>query len=100
MDNLGTTELAGIIGLMGLVVVIAAALSGPMDRIGVPQAAIFLALGALLGPHALGVVDFDFDSVALGAIVIVSLVLVLFSDSVAVDYSGVRTVRRSSRVES
>jgi NhaP-type Na+/H+ or K+/H+ antiporter len=90
VDNLGTTELAGIIGLIGLVVVIAAALSGPMDRIGVPQAAIFLALGALLGPHALGVVDFDFDSVALGAIVIVSLVLVLFSDSVAVDYSGVR----------
>lgn len=90
MDNLGTTELAGIIGLIGLVVVIAAALSGPMDRIGVPQAAIFLGLGALLGPHALGVVDFGFDSVALGAIVIVSLVLVLFSDSVAVDYSGVR----------
>ncbi len=90
VDNLGTTELAGVIGLIGLVVVIAAALSGPMDRIGVPQAAIFLALGALLGPHALGVVDFDFESVALGAIVIVSLVLVLFSDSVAVDYSGVR----------
>lgn len=90
MENLGPAELAGIIGLIGLVVVIAAALSGPMDRIGVPQAAIFLALGALLGPHALGVVDFDFDSVALGAIVIVSLVLVLFSDSVTVDYSGVR----------
>ncbi|MCR4342004.1 MAG: hypothetical protein NUW01_19175 [Gemmatimonadaceae bacterium] len=53
MDNLGTTELAGIIGLMGLVVVIAAALSGPMDRIGVPQAAIFLAFGALLGPGTL-----------------------------------------------
>jgi NhaP-type Na+/H+ or K+/H+ antiporter len=70
--------------------VIAAALSGPMDRVGVPQAAIFLALGALLGPHALGLVDFGFDSVALGAIVIVSLVLVLFSDSVAVDYSGLR----------
>ncbi len=90
MDNLGATELAGIIGLIGLVVVIAAALSGPMDRVGVPQAAIFLALGALLGPHALGLVDFGFDSVALGAIVIVSLVLVLFSDSVAVDYSGLR----------
>lgn len=90
MDNLGATELAGIIGLIGLVVVIAAALSGPMDRVGVPQAAIFLALGALLGPHALGVLDFGFDSIALGAIVIVSLVLVLFSDSVAVDYSGLR----------
>jgi sodium/hydrogen antiporter len=90
VDNLGATELAGIIGLIGLVVVIAAALSGPMDRVGVPQAAIFLSLGALLGPHALGLVDFGFDSVALGAIVIVSLVLVLFSDSVAVDYSGLR----------
>ena len=90
MEALGPAELAGIIGLIGLVVVIAAALSGPMDRVGVPQAAIFLALGALLGPHALGVLDFGFDSVALGAIVIVSLVLVLFADSVAVDYSGVR----------
>ncbi|HUR91857.1 MAG TPA: cation:proton antiporter [Gemmatimonadaceae bacterium] len=90
MEALGPAELAGVIGLIGLVVVIAAALSGPMDRVGVPQAAIFLALGALLGPHALGVLDFGFDSIALGAIVIVSLVLVLFSDSVAVDYSGVR----------
>ncbi|MBA3580432.1 MAG: cation:proton antiporter [Gemmatimonadaceae bacterium] len=90
MENLGATELAGIIGLIGLVVVIAAALSGPMDRVGVPQAAIFLGLGALLGPHAFGVLDFGFDSVALRVIVIVSLVLVLFSDSVAVDYSGVR----------
>jgi len=90
VDNLGASELAGVIGLIGLVVVIAAALSGPMDRVGVPQAAIFLGLGALLGPHGLGVIDFGFDSVALSAIVIVSLVLVLFSDSVAVDYSGLR----------
>ena len=42
-----------MLALIGAVIVISALLSGWVDRTGVPQVAVFLAMGALIGPTEL-----------------------------------------------
>jgi NhaP-type Na+/H+ or K+/H+ antiporter len=77
------------------VVIIAAALvSGLVDRFRVPQVAVFLALGAALGPFGLGLLDFGLTSPVLEGIATIGLVLVLFTDAIAVDLREVRTHAR------
>jgi Kef-type K+ transport system membrane component KefB len=41
------------LALVGVVIIIAALLSGFIDRSDLPQVAVFLALGAILGPAGL-----------------------------------------------
>ena len=65
-------------------------MSGVVERTGVPQVAIFLLLGAVLGPFGLGVFDLALDSPALHAIATLGLVLVLFSDAISMDLGEVR----------
>jgi NhaP-type Na+/H+ or K+/H+ antiporter len=78
------------------VVIIAAALvSGLVDRFRVPQVAVFLALGAVLGPFGLGLLDFGLTSAVLEGIATIGLVLVLFTDAISVD---VREVRAHARL--
>ena len=57
------------IGLVGAVIVIAALLSGLIERSGLPQVAVFLALGAILGPAALGLLDISLDSAILAGFI-------------------------------
>jgi sodium/hydrogen antiporter len=45
------------LALVGLVIIIAALLSGLIDRSDLPQVAVFLALGAVLGPAGLGLLN-------------------------------------------
>jgi NhaP-type Na+/H+ or K+/H+ antiporter len=77
------------------VVIIAAALvSGLVDRFRVPQVAVFLALGAVLGPFGLGLLDFALTSPLLEGIATIGLVLVLFTDAISVDLRDVRAHAR------
>ena len=81
---------AALLGLLGLVILTAASLSGIFDRVGLPLVALFLGLGTILGPYGLGLMEFGPDSPILATIATLSLVLVLFTDAVSVDRAEVR----------
>jgi len=85
MESFATT-----VALIGIVVVVASLLSGLLEKNGLPIVAVFLALGAALGPFGLGFVDIAFESPALHALAMLALALVLFSDAVTVDLNEVR----------
>jgi NhaP-type Na+/H+ or K+/H+ antiporter len=78
------------VALVGIVILVASLLSGVVERTGVPQVAIFLVLGATLGPFGLGVFDLALDSPALRTIATLALVLVLFSDAISLDLAEIR----------
>lgn len=50
-------NLVAILALIGIVIVVASLLSGVVEKTGLPQVAIFLALGALLGPAGFGLFE-------------------------------------------
>ena len=86
-----TTEvLTATFALIGAVIMAAALMSGVVERIGFPQVAVFLALGAVLGPAGFGVLNLSLDSPALRIVATLSLVLVLFTDAVSLDINEVR----------
>jgi NhaP-type Na+/H+ or K+/H+ antiporter len=60
----------------------------------VPVVAVFLALGALLGPSGLDVADIGFQAPALHALAMLGLALVLFSDAVTLETTEIRTRKR------
>jgi len=91
MTGFDPAAFTAIVALVGLVILAASLASGPIERLGVPAVAVFLALGTLLGPYGLGLLDFGLESPTLGAIATLSLVLVLFTDAVSVDLAQVRT---------
>lgn len=90
MELFGGDPLVATLGLVGAVVVLAALLSGLIERSGVPQVAVLLALGAVLGPAGLGLVEFALDSPVLRAVATMALVLVLFTDALSIDAAEVR----------
>ncbi len=83
-----------IVALVGLVIVVASLLSGAIERTAIPLVAVFLALGAALGPWGLGLIEIGFESPALRTLATLALALVLFSDAVTIDVIQVRTWRR------
>ena len=85
----GEFLIAGL-ALIGIVIVVSALLSGLIDRSGLPQVAVFIAIGAALGPAGLGVFNTTLDSPVLRVIATLSLTLVLFTDAVALNTSEVR----------
>ena len=76
--------------IIGIVIVVSALLSGLIERSGLPQVAVFLAMGAALGPAGLGVINITLNSQTLRVVATLSLTLVLFSDAVALNVSEVR----------
>ena len=82
------------LALIGIVVLVSSLLSGWVERTGLPQVAIFLLLGLVLGPMGLGLLDLTLRSAALQVISGLALVLVLFSDAIALDMAEVRRNRR------
>ncbi|MET0644089.1 MAG: hypothetical protein ABWZ17_06915, partial [Candidatus Binatia bacterium] len=50
------------LALVGLVIIIAALLSGLIDRSDLPQVGVFLALGAVLGPAGLDLLNVTLQS--------------------------------------
>ncbi len=85
---------AATLALIGLVILVSSLLSGAVERTGLPQVAIFLLLGAALGPAGLGLVDLSLESESLQVIATLGLVLVLFSDAIGVDIGELRAQRR------
>jgi NhaP-type Na+/H+ or K+/H+ antiporter len=78
------------LALVGVVIIIAALLSGLIDRSDVPQVGVFLALGAALGPAGLGLLDVKLDSPILQIVATLSLTLVLFTDAVSLRISEIK----------
>jgi NhaP-type Na+/H+ or K+/H+ antiporter len=78
------------LALVASVIVVAALLSGLVERSGLPQVAVFLALGAAIGPAGLGMLDAGVDSPILRAVSTLSLVLVLFTDAMSLHVKEVR----------
>lgn len=89
------TTLIPLLALVGAVILLSSLLSGLVERTGFPQVAVFLILGVLVGPHALGLVDLPIDSHTLEVISTLALVLVLFVDAVSLDIAG---TRKSARI--
>lgn len=82
------------VALIGIVIVIASLVSGVIERSGFPLVAIFLLLGAALGPWGFGIADVGFDSPALHALAMLGLALLLFSDAVTLDTKQLRARKR------
>jgi sodium/hydrogen antiporter len=78
------------LALVGVVIIIAALLSGLIDRSDLPQVGVFLALGAMLGPAGLGLLDVTLESPILRVVATLSLVLVLFTDAVSLSIAEMR----------
>src|SRR3954462_10738263 len=90
---MSSESLAAALALIGIVILVSSLLSGLMERTGVPQVAIFLLLGAVLGPAGLNLVNLTLESPTLKWIATLGLVLVLFTDSITIDLSKVREPR-------
>jgi NhaP-type Na+/H+ or K+/H+ antiporter len=78
------------LAIIGVVIIVSALLSGLIDRSGLPQVAVFLALGAALGPYGLGLLYVGPDSATLRVVATLSLALVLFTDAVTLNIKEVR----------
>jgi NhaP-type Na+/H+ or K+/H+ antiporter len=78
------------LALIGIVIVVSALLSGLIDRSGLPQVAVFIAIGAALGPAGLGLFNTTLDSAVLRVVTTLSLTLVLFTDAVSLNTKEVR----------
>ncbi|HEX6670485.1 MAG TPA: cation:proton antiporter, partial [Gemmatimonadales bacterium] len=85
---------AATLALIGLVILVSSLLSGAAERTGLPLVAIFLLLGAALGPAGLGLVELSLESEALQVIATLGLVLVLFIDAIGVDIGELKEQRR------
>src|SRR6185437_7859022 len=81
------------LALIGAVIVISALLSGLVEKSGLPQVAVFLGLGAAIGPAGLNLIDVDLHSPILRVVGTLSLVLVLFTDALSLNLSEVRKHR-------
>lgn len=64
-----------------------------LERTAVPLVAVFLALGATLGPAGLNVLDVGLQSPSLRVLAILALTLVLFSDAVTLDTKEIKAQR-------
>ena len=78
------------LAILGVVIIISALLSGMIDRSGLPQVAVFLALGAALGPYGLSLFNISIGSAALRVVSTLSLALVLFTDALSLNTTQVR----------
>jgi sodium/hydrogen antiporter len=81
---------AAVLAMIGIVIVVSSLLSGVVERTGLPQVAIFLLVGIVLGPAGLGLVELTLESPALEVIATLGLVLVLFTDAIAMDIGELR----------
>jgi sodium/hydrogen antiporter len=90
MNAFSAESLAAALAIIGIVIIVSALLSGLIERSGLPQVAVFLALGVALGPFGLRVLDIGLDSAALRVVATLSLALVLFTDAVSLNIAEVK----------
>jgi len=85
-----TESLVAGLAIIGIVIIVSALLSGLVDRSGLPQVAVFIFIGAALGPAGFGVFDMNLESPVLRIVSTLSLTLVLFTDAVTLNIKEVR----------
>jgi NhaP-type Na+/H+ or K+/H+ antiporter len=90
LTGFSTDAFIAAMAMIGIVIVVSALLSGLIERSGLPQVAVFLAIGAALGPAGLGVINLTLESQTLRIVATLSLTLVLFTDAVALNISEVQ----------
>ncbi|MEO6456844.1 MAG: cation:proton antiporter, partial [Chloroflexia bacterium] len=90
MEGFNTESFVAVLALVGIVIMVAALISGLIERSNFPQVAVFLGLGAILGPVGLGLLDVRLDSPVLRVVATLSLALVLFTDAVGLNIKEVR----------
>lgn len=90
MEIVNTHSLTAMFALIGVVILVSALLSGLIERSRFPQVAVFLALGAALGPSGLGSLDLTLNSPAVRIVSTLSLTLVLFTDAVTLNVAEAR----------
>lgn len=90
MQAITTESLAAMLALIGAVIVVSALLSGFVERSNFPQVAVFLILGAVLGPYGVNVLHVGLDSPVLRVVATLSLALVLFVDALNLNLAEVR----------
>ena len=83
-------QLVAGLALIGIVIIVSALLSGLVDRSGLPWVAVFIAIGAALGPFGLGVFNMTLESPVLRVVATLSLTLVLFTDAVTLNTAEVK----------
>jgi NhaP-type Na+/H+ or K+/H+ antiporter len=87
---MGTDVLVTGLALIGIVIIVSALLSGVVDKSGLPHVAVFIFIGAALGPAGLGVFNMTLESPVLRVVATLSLTLVLFTDAVTLNIKEVR----------
>src|SRR5688500_8780066 len=87
LTGFSTEAFIAAMAIIGIVIVVSALLSGLIERSGLPQVAVFLAIGAALGPAGLGVINHTLESETLRLVATLSLTLVLFTDAVPLSNS-------------
>src|SRR5690349_23168085 len=83
-------KLVAGLALIGIVIIVSALLSGLVDRSGLPWVAVFIGIGAALGPFGLGVFNMTLESPVLRVVATLSLTLVLFTDAVTLNAAEVK----------
>src|SRR5688572_13846520 len=78
------------LALIGIVIIVSALLSGFIDKSGLPQVAVFIGIGAALGPAGLGVFNMTLESTILRVVATLSLTLVLFTDAVSLNIAEIK----------
>ncbi len=84
------SELVLGMGLIAVVLTVAALVSGVVERAPLSFPMIFLGIGFLLGGGGLGIIEIDSHNPVLEAVATVSLALVLFLDAVKVQIEELR----------
>src|SRR6185369_15786311 len=87
---MGAESLVAGLAIIGIVIIVSALLSGLVDRSGLPQVAVFIFIGAALGPAGFGVFDMTLTSPVLRIVATLSLTLVLFTDAVTLNTKELR----------
>src|ERR1041384_73682 len=90
MGQMGTDALLTGLAIIGIVIIVSALLSGLVDKSGLPQVAVFIFIGAALGPAGFGVFDMTLESPVLRVVAVLSLTLVLFTDAVTLNTKEVK----------
>ena len=78
------------LAMVGLVIVVSTLMSGVIEKTGLPHVAVFLVLGAALGPFGLRLLDAHIQSPLLQIVATLSLALVLFTDAIGLDTSELK----------
>jgi NhaP-type Na+/H+ or K+/H+ antiporter len=87
---MGAESLVAALAIIGIVIVVSALLSGLVDKSGLPHVAVFLCIGAALGPAGLGLFNTTLESTVLRVVATLSLTLVLFTDAVTLSMAEVK----------